>query len=104
MRELFSHQGTTFIDGPSRVSKESAFPLMRESQVVIDVHDITEAERRQILYNHIKLGIQPRSFRSAIKPYLDYVASVTHALPPKICSTPRQSDLQLAAWMSRGRV
>jgi len=55
--------------------KESAFPLMQESQVVIDVRDITAKERRQILYNHIKLGIQPRSFRSAIKPYLDYIAS-----------------------------
>ena len=48
---------------------------MQESQVVIDVRDITAKERRQILYNHIKLGIQPRSFRSAIKPYLDYIAS-----------------------------
>src|SRR5882762_6251353 len=28
--------------------KESAFPLMRESQVVIDVHEITRSERRQI--------------------------------------------------------
>jgi energy-coupling factor transporter ATP-binding protein EcfA2 len=55
--------------------KESAFPLMRESQVVIDVHDITGQERRQILYNHIKLGNQPRDFRSAIKPYLEHVAS-----------------------------
>jgi hypothetical protein len=55
--------------------KESAFPLMRESQVVIDVRDITAEERRQILYNHIKLGTQPRTFRSAIKPHLDHVAS-----------------------------
>jgi hypothetical protein len=55
--------------------KESAFPLMGESQVVIDVRDITAEERRQILYNHIKLGTQPRTFRSAIKPYLDHVAS-----------------------------
>ena len=36
--------------------KESAFPLMRESQVVVDVQDISKEERRQILYNHIKLG------------------------------------------------
>lgn len=55
--------------------KESAFPLMRESQVVIDVRDITGEERRQILYNHIKLGNQSREFRSAIKPYLEHVAS-----------------------------
>lgn len=55
--------------------KESAFPLLQESQVVIDVRDITAEERRQILYNHIKLGSQPRTFRSSIKPYLDHVAS-----------------------------
>jgi hypothetical protein len=55
--------------------KESAFPVMHESQVVIDVHDITQNERRQILYNHIKLGKQPTSFRRAIKPFLETIAS-----------------------------
>jgi hypothetical protein len=34
--------------------KESAFPLLKESQVVIDVHDLTTDERRQILYNHLR--------------------------------------------------
>ena len=48
--------------------KESAFPLLKESQVVIDVHDLSADEKRQILYNHLKLGKQPRSFRSEIKP------------------------------------
>ena len=61
--------------------KESAFPLMRESQVVIDVRDITVKERRQILYNHIKLGNQLREFRSAIKPYLEEVASHSRFAP-----------------------
>lgn len=55
--------------------KESAFPLMRESQVVINVHEITKQERRQILYNHIRLGNQPLKFRREIKPYLEQVAS-----------------------------
>lgn len=55
--------------------KEAAFPLMHESQVVIDVHDITMEERRQILYNHIKLGNQLVQFRRAIKPFLENVAS-----------------------------
>ena len=36
--------------------KESAFPLLKESQVVIDVQDLTTEEKRQILYNHLKLG------------------------------------------------
>lgn len=61
--------------------KESAFPLMKESQVVIDVHELGIEERRQILYNHIRLGRQPRSFRTEIKPYLEDVASHPRFMP-----------------------
>ena len=53
---------------------ESAFPLLNESQVVIDVHELSEDERRQILYNQIKLGNQPASIRKAIKPFLEGIA------------------------------
>jgi hypothetical protein len=61
--------------------KESAFPLLRESQVVIDVHELSQDEKRQILYNHLKLGKQPRSFRTDIKPYLEDVASHHRFIP-----------------------
>jgi len=61
--------------------KESAFPLLKESQVVIDVHDLSVEEKRQILYNHLKLGKQPRSFRTEIKPYLEDVASHPRFIP-----------------------
>lgn len=61
--------------------KESAFPLLKESQVVIDVHDLSADEKRQILYNHLKLGKQPRSFRTDIKPYLEGVASHRRFIP-----------------------
>ena len=61
--------------------KESAFPVMHESQVVIDVRDITSEERKQILYNHIKLGDQPQKFRTAIKPQLEHVASLPGFVP-----------------------
>lgn len=61
--------------------KESAFPLLKESQVVIDVHDLSADEKRQILYNHLKLGKQPRSFRTEIKPYLEGVASHARFIP-----------------------
>jgi hypothetical protein len=50
--------------------KGSVFPLLQESQVVIDVRDLTSKEREQILYNHMKLGRQSRAFRTEIKPYL----------------------------------
>lgn len=61
--------------------KESAFPLLKESQVVIDVHHLSVDEKRQILYNHLKLGKQSRSFRAEIKPYLEGVASHRRFIP-----------------------
>lgn len=61
--------------------KESAFPLLKESQVVIDVHALSANEKRQILYNHLKLGKQPRSFRTEIKPYLEAVADHPRFIP-----------------------
>ena len=61
--------------------KESAFPLLNESKVVIDVSALSPDEKRQILYYHIKLGNQPRSFRSAIKPFLEGVASHPQFIP-----------------------
>ena len=41
--------------------KEGAFPLLVESQVVINVHDLSRSEKEQILYNHLKLGNQSSS-------------------------------------------
>ena len=53
-----------------RLLKEYAYPLLGEQQVVIDVAALTQEERRQILYNHIRLGDQSQEFRTAIKPHL----------------------------------
>ena len=50
--------------------KDSAFPLLRDSQVVIQVEQLSEGERNQILYNHLKLGRQPKKFRTGVKPFL----------------------------------
>lgn len=61
--------------------KESAFPLLSESQVVIDVHELSAMERRQILYNHLKLGKQSADFRSRIKPHLEFMASHERFIP-----------------------
>lgn len=61
--------------------KEGAFPLLRESQVVIDVRDLTLEEKEQILYNHMKLGRQERPFRTAIKPYLPLIAGHSRFVP-----------------------
>ena len=61
--------------------KESVFPLLYESQVVIDVRELSIQEKEQILYNHIKLGNQTRSFRKRIKPHLPTVASHARFIP-----------------------
>lgn len=61
--------------------KAGAFPLINESQVVINVQRLSKSEREQILYNHIKLGEQPRYFRSRIKPFLRQVAQSYYFLP-----------------------
>jgi hypothetical protein len=61
--------------------KTISFPLLNESQVVIDVHKLTLEEKRQILYNHLKMGDQPTHFRKEIKPYLDDVAPLKEFLP-----------------------
>lgn len=61
--------------------KMSAFPLLNESQVVIDVHDLKLSERQQILYNHLKRGRQPFSFLSSIKPYLEQIAEHQRFIP-----------------------
>lgn len=53
-----------------KLLKDYAYPLLREQQVVIDVAELTQTERQQILYNHIRLGDQPKAFRTAIKPHL----------------------------------
>ena len=61
--------------------KESAFPLLQESKVVIDVRALSEEERRQILYNHLRLGRQPLSFRKEIKPHLEGIADHPRFIP-----------------------
>jgi hypothetical protein len=54
--------------------KESALPIIQESRVVIRVEQLTNEEREQILYNHIRLGTQPKDFKRALKSYLPSVA------------------------------
>lgn len=61
--------------------KESAFPRMRESQVVINVEQLSKTEREQILYNHIRLGTQTTAFRRKIKPLLPAVADNARFIP-----------------------
>lgn len=65
------------------------FPLMNESQVVVDVHDLSIDEKRQMLYKHIKLGNQQNPFRQKIKPFLEAVSKNKRFIPE---ATRRFSD------------
>ncbi|QOV33274.1 ATP-binding protein [Streptomyces ferrugineus] len=64
-----------------RYLKESAYPLLHEQQVVVDAAQLSPEERRQILYNHIKLGDQPREVRSSMKPHLHEAADADPFYP-----------------------
>lgn len=61
--------------------KLSEFPLFTNSQVVIDVQGLSDVERAQILYNHIRRGDQPREWREKAKPFLPAIATNSHFLP-----------------------
>jgi hypothetical protein len=61
--------------------KESALPVLRESQVVIQVEQLSKEERDQILYNHIRLGCQPGIFKSQLKPFLSGIAAHSNFSP-----------------------
>jgi len=57
------------------ILKQSALPVMKESQVVIEVEDLSAQEREQVLYNHIRLGDQSKEFKADIKEHLGKVAA-----------------------------
>lgn len=61
--------------------KTSSIPPLQRSKVVIDVGRLKESEREQILYNHIRLGLQPATARRAMKPHLCSIAKHTNFKP-----------------------
>lgn len=56
--------------------KEYSFPLLREQQVVIDVEDLSEDEKSQILYHHLRAGDQPRAVLERWRPSLGDLAAL----------------------------
>ncbi|GAD60049.1 hypothetical protein MBEBAB_2299 [Brevundimonas abyssalis TAR-001] len=60
--------------------KTSAFPLLKESQIVVNVHALSEQERAQMLYNHVR-RIQPQAIRRLLKPHLSAIAANKAFLP-----------------------
>lgn len=60
--------------------KMSAFPLLKESQVVVNVQELSENERAQMLYNHVR-RVQPKEMRKRLKQYLPAIATNPAFLP-----------------------
>lgn len=60
--------------------KTSAFPVLKESQVVVNVHALSGEERAQMLYNHVR-RIQPQAMRRRLKPHLAAIAGSSGFLP-----------------------
>jgi hypothetical protein len=56
-------------------------PLFRDGRAIVDVGALTDQERRQILYNHIKAGNQPPTWKSRIKPQLETLSREATLLP-----------------------
>lgn len=61
--------------------KLQALPVLKRSQVIINVQELSIQEKAQILYNHLKLGDQPREFRTAVKGHLSEIAERNDFLP-----------------------
>lgn len=72
---------TYVFEAAMRDLKLTAFPLLKSSQVLINVHDLTEDEKEQILYNHIKRGDQPQEFKTRVKKFLPSIAAKESFLP-----------------------
>jgi hypothetical protein len=61
--------------------KATAFPLIKEKRVVIEVEKLSWHEKERILYNHLRMGDQPPEVRRGLKPHLESIAHNPHFLP-----------------------
>jgi energy-coupling factor transporter ATP-binding protein EcfA2 len=56
-------------------------PEILSGRAVVDVGDLTEEEKAQILYNHVSFGGQTQSWKRSVRDKLDAVARVDRFLP-----------------------
>lgn len=79
-RVLFTSRNYIY-NAAVRDLKTGDFPLITDSQVVVDAHELTISEKEQMVYNHLKLGGQSQEFRKSIKRFLPTVAASRGFLP-----------------------
>jgi len=56
-------------------------PLLAAGNAVVNVGSLTQSERKQILYNHLKAGNQPLSWKAKIKEHLPQLVNAYGLLP-----------------------
>jgi hypothetical protein len=56
-------------------------PLFRDKRAIVEVGLLTEDERRELLYNHIKYGNQPKYWKAHLKRELDGLAADLNLTP-----------------------
>lgn len=79
-RFIFTSRDYIYRDAVKEL-RSSAVSFWNDAQIAVSVSDLTESERRRILYNHLKLGAQPPEFRRTIKPYLEKIADLSGFTP-----------------------
>ncbi|MGE8065635.1 restriction endonuclease [Pseudomonas sp. NPDC089569] len=55
--------------------------LLASGKATVQVGQLLASEREQILYNHIKAGVQPHDWKSRVKPHLTGISEDLNLLP-----------------------
>jgi hypothetical protein len=77
---IFTSRDYIFNEAQNKI-KQQAFPLLFDSQVIINVQELSANEREQILYNHIKSGDLKRSKKTELKPFLKEISQYPQFTP-----------------------
>lgn len=77
---IFTSRDYIFNEAKEKI-KESAFPLVFDSQVIINVDDLKKHEKEQMLYNHIKGGDLNKDTKTLLKPHLSHVVGLDSFTP-----------------------
>lgn len=79
-RFLFTSRRHIYKAAAPKLGKRNLEPFVT-GDAIVDVGALSEAEKSQILYNHINFGNQTKAWRRSAKPYLAAVARTKNFLP-----------------------
>ncbi|WXF91553.1 hypothetical protein WDV91_01885 [Curtobacterium flaccumfaciens pv. flaccumfaciens] len=109
------HAVMTAVAGENRVILTSRSHLYRQAvnllkdgtrtelgnrTIQISVEDLSDRERSQMLYNHVRYGDQPKRFKTSLKPHLRALASMRELKPEiarRLGSTTFTRDVDLTS-------